>query len=157
MLLYEWKTTPNFFVDINKDTSFLLESLNGNGSDTKFKVILATNINQPSSIENNFDLIIDENGHLDYNSFNEIPQMDDYSDVYFQYQGTQGGGFNISSSTPGVAVDVGSTTVNLRGMFLVNQTNEYLLGYTIFPNNIGVANNFTIPISGTLMLNNKII
>lgn len=157
MVLYNFKITPRIWIDINKETSFKLEDLEGNGSNTKFKIILASNINNPSSVDNDIGTITNEDGQLDPTSFNEIIPTNGYTDVYLDYQATSGGGFSIVSSTNSVDINVGVTTVNLRGIFLVEANTDYLLGYSIFSSDLGLANSITLPIVGSLLTLNKTI
>lgn len=154
-MLYNFKLTPRIWTDINKNTAFQLENLEGEGSTTKFKIILATNINQPSQIDNDIGIITNDNGQLDYTSFNEIPQIEDYTDVYLDYQPISGGGFSIVSATSQVGINVGTNAVNLRGIFLVEKSNNYLLGYSIFSSDVSLANSITLPITGNIMNLNK--
>nr|WP_302578242.1 hypothetical protein [Methanobrevibacter arboriphilus] len=157
MVLYNFKITPRIWIDINKETSFTLEDLEGNGSTTKFKIILASNINNPSAIDNDIGIITNEEGQLDHTSFNEIIPTNGYTDVYLDYQPTSGGGFSIVSTTNSVDINVGSTTVNLRGIFLVEANTDYLLGYSIFSSDLALANSITLPIVGSLLTLNKTI
>jgi len=137
-IIFDFTRVPNFMDDYN--LQFLVSEMDGNNKNYEF--VLA------SSCGDNIEDCINNDGTLN----NNVTTIDIGNDgeVALLYSKGVNGNRIISLGSSDVTLDVGSDTVMLKALFLIDSSTGYVLAYCILARSVPITNQVIFPASGVV-------
>jgi len=139
----EFKPVANFHWIVNKSSTFSLDQMVSGGSNNEFKFIpvSACQDNWSANINANYSLKQSAITKCQYIADDETDPVD-VNPSAVELIATPGGygGVIVTLGSQSAVIQLGSTPQYLKGIFLVNASNDVVLAYCILPEPVRVNN-----------------